>query len=292
MITLTREADFGARHSQSLLPTWHECHAAHEHNWTLRLEVFSSDILTEDESTRVHTAFAQFDTWVDAHLARCHLNQADESLRENCGARELGRWVYATWADRVPHLAAVHVRGPLREIWSNGSFQGRERWEVSYRPEDDPSYGRYPLDNDNIQVSEVRWSWDVLEMGPEDARTAETVKVLMLRFTDDRAPYARWVPGNILTNGHAPDAQLLRVQSLTSVYRYDQQFREWWAADIAADTVYADETGQMLEPRLEQHLGAWGESHEETPGWVKSLTKSYRPASDDAPPLPRKQTRS
>lgn len=291
MITLSHEADFDALHQQSLLPTWHECQVAHEHHWTLRLEVFSQDILTEDESTRVHLAFAQFDIWVDAHLSRHRLNQADESLRENCGARELGRWVYGTWAGRVPYLAAVHVRGPLTEIWSHDSLQRRERYEVTYRPKDDPSYGRYPLDNDNIHVSETHWTSSVLEMGPADDRTTETVKVLTLRFTDGHTPYTRWVPGNTLTRCYAPDAQLLRVQSLTSVYRYDQQSREWWAADITAASVYADETGHMLNPRREQHLSV-GEWHEETPAWVQSLTKSYRPASDDAPPLPRTQTRS
>ncbi|MFE2426920.1 6-pyruvoyl tetrahydropterin synthase family protein [Streptomyces sp. NPDC059373] len=294
MMTLTRQADFSATHRSPRLPSFHECHLQHGHQWSVRLEVVAKDNLTDDQSVAVHTAFAEFDTWVADRLERRSLNDVDAILKERCSADDLARWIFLEWDEWIPHLDAVHVAGPLKERWSNGARQGYERYEVSYRAADDPLYGKvlYPLDNDDVQVAEAQLSWGEEERGPEHERTAETVKILNVRFADGHTPYTRWMPGNDLTIRHAPDAPLLRVESLTCLYRYDHQFRQWWAPTITAATVHAQETGDVQEPREERSLGAYGESSEETPTWVKSLVATYRPAPDDAPPLPRTTARS
>ncbi|MFI9829668.1 hypothetical protein ACIHIX_18485 [Streptomyces sp. NPDC051913] len=62
MMTLTRESEFTAVHSQQVLPSWHECHYRHGHDWTVRTEVVANDNLTDDESVAVHTALAECDT--------------------------------------------------------------------------------------------------------------------------------------------------------------------------------------------------------------------------------------
>ncbi|MFI6803818.1 6-carboxytetrahydropterin synthase [Streptomyces luteogriseus] len=289
-MTLTRAADFSAIHSQHVLPSWHPCHHPHGHQWTVRLEIVAKDNLTDDESVAVHTALAAFDAWADARLARQYLNRLDGSLTGNCGAWELGRWVFAIWVDRVPHLAAVHVQGPLKEVWSRG-VQGRERYDVTYRPEEDPAYGRYRLDNDDIQVAEVHSSWGELWMGPEDARTVETVKHVTVRFADGHHPYARWHGGNVLTDAAAPDAQLLRVESISFRYQHSTwPSPEWWASSTHAETVYADETGQVIEPRREQGLDAMGSAS--VPAWAKSLERAHRPAPTEVPPPPPSTTRT
>lgn len=283
MMTLTRETDFSAVHSQQTLPSWHACHGPHGHLWTVRLEVASKDNLSEDDSVAVHTAFAEFDTWVNDHLAHQYLNQLGDSLTGNCGAWQLGQFIFATWVDRVPHFAAVHVQGPVKDVWSQGSFQGRERHVVTYRPEEDPSYGCFPLSNDDIQVAGVEASWGELWMGPEEARTVETVKNVRVRFADGHHPYARWHEGNVLTASPAPDAQLLRVESITFRYQHATwSSPEWWASSTHVETVYADETGQVIEPRREQGLAAMGV--EGVPAWVQSLERAHRPSSGEIPP--------
>lgn len=291
MMTLTREGEFTAVHSQQVLPSWHKCHHPHGHLWTVRLEVVAKDNLTEDESIAVHTALAEFDTWIDEQLAHQYLNELDDSLTGNCGAWQLGRWVFATWANRVPYLTAVHVQGPLKEFRPHNLAPGSERYEVAYRPEDDPRYGRHPLHNDAIQVAEVTASWGELWMGPEEARTVETVKNVTVRFADGHHPYARWYGGNVLTDWAAPNAQLLRVESLTFQYRHmTWPAPAWWAGYTRAQTLYADESGQVVEPRREQSLATLG--GEGVPAWVQSLERAYRPAPEEVPPPPPATARS
>ncbi|UIX34452.1 6-pyruvoyl trahydropterin synthase family protein [Streptomyces sp. GQFP] len=292
MMTLTREGEFTAVHSQQGLPSWHECHHPHGHRWTVRLEVVAKDNLTEDESVAVHTALAEFDTWVDAELAHQYLNKLDDSLTGNCSPWELGRWIFATWSDRVPHLAAVHVQGPLKDGRSRGSVPGGERYEVTYRPEDDPRYGRYPLHNDAIEVAEVVASWGELWMGPDGARTVETVRNVKVRFVDGHQPYARWHGGNVLTDWAAPDAQLLRVESVSFEYRYTTwPAPVWWSGIAGAETLYANESGQVIEPRRERSLATMGMG-EGVPAWVRSLERAHRPAAEEVPPPPPSAARS
>jgi hypothetical protein len=91
---------------------------------------------------------------------------------------------------------------------------------VTYRPEGDPSYGCFRLDNDDIQAAGVDVSWEESWSGPEGARTVEMVKHVTVRFADGHHPYTRWRPANILSECTAPDDQLLRVERLTIEYRY------------------------------------------------------------------------
>jgi hypothetical protein len=94
----------------------------------------------------------------------------------------------------------------------------------------------------------------------------------------------------MLTTSPEEGAQLLRVESMAWEFRYDHGFGSWWASAIEAQTVYAEERGLDASPRREQPMGCWGESSELTPQWVKKLVEKYRPASGEAPPLPRKVT--
>ncbi|MEU6349666.1 hypothetical protein ABZ896_10100 [Streptomyces sp. NPDC047072] len=232
----------------------------------------------------MHTALAEFDAWVEAELAHQYLNRLDDSLAENCGSWQLGRWVYATWVNRVPHLAAVHVQGPRKAVRSQDSFPARERYEVTYRPEDDRRYGRYPLDNDAVEVAEVEASWGELWMGPDGARTVETVRNVTVRFVDGHQPYARWHGGNVLTDWAAPDAQLLRVESVSFEYRYTTwPAPAWWSGYADAVTLHADESGRVIEPRQEGSLSTMGEG---IPEWVRTLERACRPAPEEAPPAP------
>ncbi|MFJ2812159.1 hypothetical protein [Streptomyces sp. NPDC087294] len=125
-------------------------------------------------------------------------------------------------------------------------------------------------------------SWGELWMGPEDARTVEMVKNVTVRFADGHHPYARWHGGNILTDFAAPDAQLLRVELLSFEYRHTTwPAPEWWSGYPRAQTLYADEIGQVIEPRREQSLATMGEG---VPGWVQSLEWAHRPAPEEVPP--------
>ncbi|MEU6349653.1 6-carboxytetrahydropterin synthase [Streptomyces sp. NPDC047072] len=291
MMTLTHEGpEFTAVHSQQLLPSWHGCHHPHEHQWAVRLEVVANDNLAEDESIAAHIAFAEFDSWVDEQLVHHYLNDLSDSLTGNCGPWDLGRWIFATWVDRVPHLAAVHVQGPQRRVRSDGAFPAIERYDFTYRPEDDPRYGRYVLHNDAIQVAEVEESWGELWMGPEGARTVETVRNVTVCFADGHHPYVRRYGGNVLSDWAAPDAQLLRVESVSFQYQYTTlPAPAWWSSYTRAQTLDADETGQVIEPRREQSLATMGEG---TPEWVKALERAHRPAPDEVPPPPPVTARS
>ncbi|MFE7272547.1 6-carboxytetrahydropterin synthase [Streptomyces sp. NPDC057623] len=288
MMTLTREGDFDAVHTRPTLPSWHMCHPPHQHRWTVRLEIVADDNLTDDESVTVHTAFAEFDAWIDAYLHLHNLNTLDDSLAQDCGAWHLGKWIFDTWASRVPHLAAVHVQGPTRDH----PFDHHERSVVTYRPEDDPSYGRFRLDNDDIQTAGVDVSWEEYWFGPDGARTGEMVKHVTVRFTDGHHPYTRWRPANILSECTAPDDQLLRVEQLTIEYRYAAEQTlygtrlpaEWWAYATHATTVHAGESGQVIEPRREQTLYTLGS--ENLPAWVASLQRTHLPAPDELAPPP------
>jgi 6-pyruvoyl-tetrahydropterin synthase len=293
MMTLTRESDFNAFHTQQTLPSWHECHPPHGHHWTVRLEVVANDNLTDDKSLAVHTAFAEFDAWIDEHLHLHTLNGLDDSLAKNCGAWQLGKWIFATWRERVPHLAAVHVQGPMKDRPSDTTPQLRERYVVTYRPEEDPSYGRYRLDNDDIQIAGVDESWEESWSGPEGARTMEMVKHVAVRFADGHRPYARWRLDNILSKYTAADDQLLLVDSLTIEYRYAAEHTvvtgtrlpaEWWAYSTHVTAVHAAESGQIIEPHHEQTLYTLGS--EDIPAWAQSLQRTYLPAPGETPPQP------
>ncbi|MFF4363490.1 6-carboxytetrahydropterin synthase [Streptomyces sp. NPDC001604] len=292
MMTLTREGDFAAVHTQQTLPSWHLCHHPHQHQWTVQLEVVAEDNLTDDESAKVHTAFAQFDAWIDEHLHLQYLNTLDDSLAMDCGAWQLGKWIYATWAGRVPHLAAVHVQGPTRDHPTDPSPRPNERYVVTYRPEDDPSYGRYQLANDDIQVAEVDVSWQESWWGPKGARTVEMVKHVTVRFAEGHHPYTRWRLDNVLSESTAPDDQLLYVESLTIEYRYAAERTlygsrlpaEWWACGTDAKTVHAHESGQVIEPRREQNLYTLGSA--DIPAWLQSLQQTYLPGPHEVPPAP------
>lgn len=159
------------------------------------------------------------------------------------------------------------MRGPIKTAWT------------SYTPQDK----RWPLANDDLEVSAAHWAWDTSQTGP--AHNSEAIKALTLRFTPGHAPYIRHTLGHVLACSPAPQAPLLLVEALHCKYRYDHEFREWWASEITADAVYADNIdGRPLEPRRELQLCAWDELDEATPSWVKSLTGRYRPGPDDVPP--------
>ncbi|MEU6379559.1 6-carboxytetrahydropterin synthase [Streptomyces sp. NPDC046909] len=288
MMTLTREADFNAIHTQSTLPSWHMCHPPHQHRWTVRLEIAAADNLTADESVAVHTAFAEFDAWIDAYLHQQNLNTLDDSLAQNCGAWQLGKWIFTIWAGRVPHLAAVHVQGPTRAH----ALDRGERLVVTYRPQDDAAHGRFALENDNIRAAGVDVSWEEFWSGPDGARTVEMVKHVTVHFAEGHQPYTRRRAGNVLSECTAPGDQLLRVERLTIEYRYAAEHTfhgtwlpaEWWAYATLATTVHADESGQVIEPHREQTLYTLGSK--DLPSWVTSLQRTHLPALDELPPPP------
>ena len=145
------------------------------------------------------------------------------------------------------------------------------------------------LRNDDIRVAEADVTDSEIEMGPDGEQTVETVKVVTLRFADGREPYARWNWGNMLSLAAEPTAQLLCVEWVSCQYRYDHEFRTWWASSFDLHTVHADEDGRKAAPQREQFMSFWGETSHQTPQWVKTLVEEYRPAPDDAPPPPRKK---
>lgn len=145
------------------------------------------------------------------------------------------------------------------------------------------------LRNDDIRVIEAHVGDGEIELGPDDDKTVETIKMAHVRFADGHAPYARWHWGNMLVATPDDSAQLLRVESMTWQYRYDHEFGQWWASYFDAATVYVEGDGSDVYPRREQPMGCWGESNELTPQWVKGLVEEHRPASGDVPPLPRKK---
>ncbi|WP_369266144.1 6-pyruvoyl trahydropterin synthase family protein [Streptomyces harbinensis] len=135
MIALTHTADFTATHREPLLPSWHACAWTHGHEWTITLEVIAQDDdFTEDVSVAVHTALAEFDRWVAEQLEHRHLNDVDEALAARANAPLVARWVYDTWVDRLPHLAAVRVSGPLVPARAARGPARYERYEYTYRP--------------------------------------------------------------------------------------------------------------------------------------------------------------
>ncbi|CAL9560084.1 6-carboxy-5,6,7,8-tetrahydropterin synthase [Streptomyces sp. enrichment culture] len=109
MFMISKEFHFSASHVLDRLPSWHQCARMHGHNYVVVLELSArAEDLTEAGFVRDYRDLDPFKKWLDETLDHRHLNEA-MGASVSPSAENLAKWIFDSWAERVPELAAVRV---------------------------------------------------------------------------------------------------------------------------------------------------------------------------------------
>lgn len=109
MFMISKEFHFSASHVLDRLPAWHQCARMHGHNYVVVLELSArAEDLTEAGFVRDYRDLDPFKKWLDETLDHRHLNEA-MGASVSPSAENLAKWIFDSWVERVPELAAVRV---------------------------------------------------------------------------------------------------------------------------------------------------------------------------------------
>lgn len=109
MFMISKEFHFSASHVLDRLPSWHQCARMHGHNYVVVLELSArAEDLTEAGFVRDYRDLDPFKKWLDETLDHRHLNEA-MGASVSPSAENLAKWIFDSWVERVPELAAVRV---------------------------------------------------------------------------------------------------------------------------------------------------------------------------------------
>lgn len=105
MYEITKEFHFSAAHSLPHLPTTHQCHRLHGHNYIVVL-VLRAEALDATDFVRDYGELSDFKEWLDEALDHRNLNEVVPCLTT---AENLARWMFQRWRDTLPELYEVRV---------------------------------------------------------------------------------------------------------------------------------------------------------------------------------------